>query len=180
MGRIGVFPGSFNPPTVAHLAIAETSRAEHDLDRLVLSVSRSALAKEHVEHPPFDDRIGVLEASVAHLDWLEVRVTDRRLLADIAEGYDLLVLGADKWRQIHDPVWYGDDPAARDAALARLPAIAVVPRDGINVPDDIVLHVPDGITHGVSSSRARAGEHHLMTPAARTYAERTGAWNPDG
>ncbi len=177
--RVGVYPGSFNPPTVAHLAIAEAARSAHDLDRLVLSISRSALAKEHVEHPPFDDRVAVLEASVAHLEWLEVAVTDDQLLADIADGYDVLVVGADKWRQIQDPVWYDDDPVARDAALARLPTIAVVPREGIDVPPELVLHVPGGAADGVSSTRARAGELDLMTPAARAHARRTGAWLPD-
>jgi len=176
VGRVGVYPGSFNPPTIAHLAIAETARRVHGLERLVLSVSRRALAKEHVERPPFDDRIAVLTESVAHLDWLAVRVTELQLLADVAAGFDLLVLGADKWRQIHDPVWYDDDPVARDAALARLPSVAVVPRNGIAVPDELTLHVPGGITDGVSSSRARAGDHHLMTPEARAYATRTGVW----
>ena len=176
MARVGVFPGSFNPPTVAHLAIAEAARSAHDLDRLVLSVSRSALAKEHVEHPPFDERIEVIEASVAHLEWLEVAVTDHQLLVDIADGFDVLVVGADKWRQIQDPVWYDGDPAARDAALARLPKIAVVPREGIEVPPALVLHVPGGAAEGVSSTRARSGELHLMTPAARAHAHRTGAW----
>lgn len=164
MSRVGVYPGSFNPPTVAHLAIAEAARAEHELDRLVLSVSRSALAKEHVEHPPFDDRIAVLHESVAQLDWVEVRVTHHQLLADVAEGFDLLVVGADKWRQLHDPVWYDDDPAARDAALARLPPLAVVPRDGIEIPAALAL--PVRAAEGVSSTRARAGDRHLMTPAA--------------
>lgn len=174
MARVGVYPGSFNPPTVAHLAIARAARDEHALDRVVLSVSRSALAKEHVEHPPFGERIEVLNASVEHLDWLTVRVTRHQLLADVAAGFDLLVVGADKWQQIHDPVWYGRDPAARDAAIARLPPMAVVPREGIEVPEHLVLHVPDA--DGVSSTRARSGDVHLMTPAARSYAERTGAW----
>jgi hypothetical protein len=176
VGRVGVYPGSFNPPTVAHLAIAEAARDERGLARLVLSVSRSALAKEHVEHPPFEVRIEVLEASVAHLAWVEVRVTDRQLLVDIAEGFDLLVLGADKWRQIQDPAWYGDDPARRDAALARLPEIAVVPRDDIDVPVDLALHVPSDAIDGVSSTRARSGDLDLMTPAARAFAHLTGAW----
>lgn len=174
MAGVGVYPGSFNPPTVAHLAIARAARDAHALERVVLSVSRTALAKEHVEHPPFDERILVLRASVAHLDWLTVRITHHQLLADVADGFDLLVIGADKWRQIRDPAWYGDDPTARDAAIGRLPPMVIVPRDGIEVPDHLVLHVPDA--DGVSSTRARGGDLHMMTPAARAHAERTGAW----
>lgn len=180
MAAVGVYPGSFNPPTVAHLAIAEAARTQHRLDRVVLSVSRSALAKETVDHPRFEHRIEVLEASVARVDWLSVRVTELQLLADIAEGFEVLVVGADKWWQIQDPVWYDHDPAARDAAMARLPTLAVVPRDDLDVPDEVRLIVPDGRTEGVSSTRARAGEIDLMTPAAGTFAQRTGAWvDPD-
>lgn len=180
MATAGVYPGSFNPPTTAHLAIAEAARTTHDLDRMVLSVSRAALAKEHVDHPRFEHRISVLEESVASIDWLSVRVTERQLLADIAEGFDLLVVGADKWWQIQDPTWYGDDPAARDRAIARLPTVAVVPRDGLDLPDDLVLDVAPGLVEGVSSTRARSGDLDLMTPAARRFAERSGAWiDPD-
>ena len=65
MGRIGVYPGSFNPPTLAHLAIARAALAAHRLDRVDLSVSRTALAKEHVDHPEFDDRAALYVADDA-------------------------------------------------------------------------------------------------------------------
>lgn len=177
---VGVYPGSFNPPTTAHLVIAAAAREANGLDRLVLSVSRSALAKEHVDHPRFEHRIEVLEESVAGIGWLSVRVTDSQLLADIAKGFDVLVLGADKWWQIQDPAWYGDDPAARDEAIGRLPPVTVVPRDGLEVPPELVLDVPTELVAGVSSTLARSGATALMTPAARRFAERTGAWlDPD-
>lgn len=174
MGRIGVYPGSFNPPTIAHLAIARRAIEAHGLDRIDLSVSRTALAKETVDHPRFADRISVIEASVSASGDIGVRVTERQLLVDIAEGYDVLVVGADKWRQIHDPDWYGGDPGARDLAMAQLPRLAVVPRDGIDVPTELVLDVDAAI--GISSTRARSGALELMTPPAREFAVRTGAW----
>ncbi len=176
MGTAGVYPGSFNPPTTAHLAIAEAARDQHRLDRVVLSISRAALAKEDVDHPRFDHRIQVVEESVAELDWLSVTVTERQLLADVAEGFDVLIVGADKWWQIQDPTWYGDDPAARDAAMDRLPTLAIVGRDGLAVPDANRLDVPGGWTEDVSSTRARAGAVEMMTAAARAFAERSGAW----
>ncbi|MEM7275545.1 MAG: hypothetical protein AAF547_20885 [Actinomycetota bacterium] len=174
--RVGAYPGSFNPPTMAHLAIAAAARDRHGLDRVELVISRSALAKEDVVHPRFDDRIQVVRESVTEHEWLDVRVTDAQLLVDIAAGHDLLIMGADKWRQIQDPVWYGDDLAARDAALAALPTVAVVPRDEVAVPLDLVLPVDPAMVEAVSSTRARAGATELMTAAARAFAERTGAW----
>lgn len=176
MGTAGVYPGSFNPPTTAHLAIAEAARGQHRLDRVVLSVSRSALAKEDVDHPRFEHRIEVLEASVATIDWLSIQVTEQQLLADVAEGYDVLIVGADKWWQIQDPTWYGGDPAARDAAMNRLPTLAIVARDDLEVPAANRLTVPTQHTEGVSSTRARNGDISVMTPAAGDFARRTGAW----
>ena len=37
-GRIGVYPGSFNPPTIAHIEIALAARAHHGLQRVDLAV----------------------------------------------------------------------------------------------------------------------------------------------
>ena len=178
--RSGVYPGSFNPPTTAHLAIAEAARHAHRLDRVVLSVSVSALAKGDVAHPRFEHRIEVLEEAADPVDWLSVRVTEAQLLADIAQGFDVLIVGADKWWQIQDPSWYGGDPVARDEAMGRLPAVAVVPRDGLETPPELTLAVPTERTAGVSSTQARAGDVDLMLPAARAFARRTGAWiDPD-
>lgn len=171
----GVFPGSFNPPTVAHLAIAEAARDQHGLARVDLVVSRRALAKEEVEHPSFDDRIEVIRRSIQSHGWLEVVVTEAQLLVDIARGYDLLIVGADKWTQIQEQRWYSTSEA-RDRALAELPPTAIVPRLGHPVPDDGILGLDDSTLAAVSSTRARQGDIDLMAPAARRFALDTGAW----
>ncbi len=175
-GRIGVYPGSFNPLTTAHMAIADAARLAHGLDRIDLAVSTSALAKQEVSHPRFEHRIDVLHRATAEVDWLAVEVTERQLLAEIADGYDLLVVGADKWWQIQDPVWYGDDPAARDRALAALPTVAIAPRDDLETPAAQTLAVGRDLIASISSTAARAGNLELMVPAAREFAVRTGAW----
>ncbi len=175
MRRRGVYPGSFNPPTTAHLAIAEAAQQAHDLDTVQLSVSVAALAKEDVEHPRFEDRIEVLNEVVADLSWLEVHVTNHQLLAEIARGFDVVIVGADKWWQIQDPRWYGDDPEARDAAIQSLPTVAIAGRDALDVPATLRLDVGEP-TEGISSTRARDGALDLMAPAARAFAQRTGAW----
>ena len=174
--RLGVYPGSFNPLTTGHLAIADAARQAHGLTRVELTVSTLALAKEDVAHPRFEHRIEVLQTAVASVEWLDLRVTELQLLADIAEGYQVLIVGADKWLQIQDPVWYDDDPAQRDAALATLPAVAIAPRDGLETPAAQTLAVDQSLTAGVSSTAARNGNTDLMVPAARDFAERTGAW----
>ncbi len=156
----GCYPGSFNPPTLAHLAIAEAAAEACALDRVDLVVSRVALDKEHVVRPDLDDRIAVLDAIAANHAGLAVAVTDQQLLVDVARGYDVLVLGADKWAQVCDPQYYGGSSTVRDAALGLLPRLAVAPRAGhatSRPAGAVVLDLPVGLL-SVSSTRARAGE----------------------
>jgi hypothetical protein len=173
--RVGVYPGSFNPPTVAHEAIALGAIAAHRLDRLDLVVSRVALAKEQVDRPRFGDRLAVLEEWVAPHPRLAVVVTDAQLLVDIGRGYDVLVVGADKWHQIQDSSFYDGSVPRRDAAMAALPALAVVPRGADEVPTELVLAV-DAPIDQVSSTAARGGSRQQMVAAARSFDMETGAW----
>lgn len=176
--RRGVYPGSFNPPTVAHLAIAEAARNQRELDLVVFMVSRQALAKELVTHPRLNHRLEVLAESVAEHEWLTVSVTDRQLLAEVAEGFEVLIMGADKWDQIQQPHWY-ENESHRERSLRSLPELAVAPRPPIPVDESHLLSIDVDATGTVSSTAARAGALELMLPAARQFAELTGAWiNP--
>jgi nicotinic acid mononucleotide adenylyltransferase len=174
---VGVYPGTFNPLTVAHLAIATAAHAQCGLDHLDLAVSRSPLAKAVVEVPTFDHRVAVLETVAARLGWLGVVVTDHQLLADVAEGYDVLVIGADKWAQLVDPRYYGDSVTARDLALTRLPRrLAVAARPPFAVPAHAELLDLDPDVAEVSSTAVRGGRREWMAPEAAAFDEATGAW----
>ena len=171
-----MYPGSFDPPTIAHLAIAEAARVQGDLDRVVLAVSRVALGKEkRATGPVFEDRLAVLEAIAARLGWLGVTATDRQLIADVSAGYDAVVVGADKWAQIMDPVWY-ESAGARDAAVARLPRLLVAPRPPFSPEGIEVLEVAP-IHQEISSTAVRAGRREWMAPEAAAFDEETGAWS---
>jgi Cytidylyltransferase-like len=178
MTGVGAYPGSFNPPTVAHVAIAEAARAQAGLDRVDLIVSRSPLGKDAVARPRLADRLAVLEAVVARRPGLAVRLTDAQLVADVAEGYDVVIVGADKWAQINDPAWYGGSVAARDSAVRRLPRVLIAPRGRQPVAGELldipVDHLP------VSSTAARAGRRDWMTAEAVAFDNETGAWSDGG
>ncbi len=176
--RIGVYPGSFNPPTTAHLAIAAAAKEQRRLERVHLVHSRRALGKGEVERPLFEHRVAVLETVAAEHDWLEATVTEAQLLVDVAHGYDVVIMGADKWHQIQELGWY-DDADHRDASMALLPEVAVAPRRPLHVPAEIGLALPTHVIDGISSTDARAGRLDLMADAARRFAERTGAWIDD-
>lgn len=175
MTRRGVYPGSFNPLTVAHLEIAEAAIRSCRLDRLDLAISRVALGKAGVTRPRVEDRAAVLERAAAGRPELGVIVTDRQLLAEIAEGYDVIVLGADKWAQVVDVAFY-EDEAHRDAAVAALPHLAVAPRQGLPVPVGDVTVLPVELHH-VSATAARLGERSLFAPEAVAFDDATGAWS---
>ena len=158
----GVFPGSFDPLTVAHLAIVDAAVARFGLEQIDLVLSRVALAKEDGGHQPIEERRRAIEevAAATGRTVVRVRVTDDRLIADIARGYDVCVIGADKWQQLHDLAFYASADE-RDAALARLPLLAVAPRAGTvlppaGTPGVVVLDVDPAHRH-VSSTAVRDG-----------------------
>lgn len=175
-GRTGVYPGSFDPPTVAHLAVARAAADQAGLVRVDLVISEVALGKARQRGPSATQRVAVLAEVARSRPWMGARLTGAQLLVDIAEGYDVLVLGADKWAQLVDPAWYGGSVQARDEVLARVPPILVAPRGPVTLPPPdhprlAVLKVED--THAtVSSSAVRAGRREWMLAEAAA----TGWW----
>lgn len=174
MARRGVYPGSFDPLTVAHLAVAEAVVAHHRLARLDLVISRVAIGKEERADDRLAERVEAIERAASSRPWLGAVVTGQQLLADIAEGYDVVVMGADKWAQILDPVFY-ESAEHHAAALARMPTPAVVPRPPHPCPDQYAVALPEHLAD-VSSSAVRAGRRDWMAPEAREVAAETGAW----
>jgi hypothetical protein len=177
---IGVYPGSFNPPTIAHLAIARAAVEQCQLERVDLVLSRDALGKVDADLVPIDARFAVLQDIAASRPWLGACVTDLRFIADIAEEYDVLVVGADKWAQIVDPIWYGDSEDARDAVVARLPLVACSPRPPFEMPDGCVALDVHPDHHVVSATDVRAGRREWMAPEAIAFDDATGAWSGAG
>lgn len=152
------------------------ARRAAKLDRIDLVVSRQALAKESADNAPFDLRLQVIEASIAHAPWMQLVVTEDQLIADMAQGYHAVILGSDKWAQIVDPSFY-DGESGRDAAIARLPQVVGPNRPGTPpLPDSAMLVELPARLQPVSSTEARSGRPEWMTPPARKTAEAQGIW----
>lgn len=122
---VGVLAGSFNPPTIAHLAFAESARAAAALDCVIFLLSKRTVDKEAVTGLGLEDRLLVLSAIVETRPWAAVAVANRGLYVEEAEalartlpaGTALwFLVGSDKVLQIFDPRYYHD----REAALATL------------------------------------------------------------
>ena len=136
------------------MAIAGVALAASGLDGVNLVLSRVALGKEGGHHAALEARVAAIEA--LDLLWLAAAVTDARLIADVAEGYGAVVVGADKWHQLHDVSFYADE-AAMAAALARLPRLLVAPRAGVDLPDGLEVLAVAAEHADVSSTAVRQG-----------------------
>ena len=64
---VGVYPGSFDPLTVAHLAVAEAAVVHLGLVRVDLAISTDALGKAHLGGDTVGRRVELLERAIAHL-----------------------------------------------------------------------------------------------------------------
>lgn len=137
--RVGLFAGSFNPLTGAHLALADAARHVAALDAVIWSIAAVTVDKECVERASVPDRLAQLHAYsyttpadvVASINrglYVEEAEALRVRLADSATLF--ILVGFDKIVQIFDPHYYAD----RDAALRDLFALAhilVGPREDL-------------------------------------------------
>lgn len=147
-GNIIAFPGSFNPPTNAHLAMLEqtqqfaltpTFSSNHEDRDLLLyaAISKRTTDKENVERPLMLDRIILLDTLLqSRLPRTGIMMFNRGLYVEQAEAIRssfpsvkrlFFLVGYDKIVQILDPHYYED----RDAALNTLFSMAellVAPR----------------------------------------------------
>lgn len=120
--RVGVLAGSFNPPTLAHVALAASALAHGDVDAVLWVISRVTVDKEAVTRAPLAARLTVLAALTEALPGDAAGLINGGLYADQArllraalpQMTDLaFIVGYDKIVQIFDPRYYAD----RDAAL---------------------------------------------------------------
>lgn len=140
---VGLLPGSFDPPTVAHEALARgLARMGCGLVLFVWSVR--TLPKEATPggdpSPPLLDELGRLECLAALAGGrpeLGVALTSHGLIVEQAEaaarrfpGSRLVVgMGSDKVLQLLDPRWYEDRTATLDH-LTGLATLAYATRAG--------------------------------------------------
>ncbi|MEO7002853.1 MAG: hypothetical protein ABI068_13625 [Ktedonobacterales bacterium] len=141
MRRVGLAPGSYNPLTLAHVALVEAARVAAGLAGVVWAFAGVTVDKERVARAALPDRLAQL---AAYIRWRRamgdtddtLALLNRGLYVDqaravrsqLAPDAELFILvGFDKIVQIFDPHYYDD----RDTALRELFAEAhllVAPR----------------------------------------------------
>jgi nicotinamide-nucleotide adenylyltransferase len=172
-GKIIVFPGSFNPPTIAHLALLKQAwqyTRIHGPMHVYAALSTHITDKERVQRPLLLDRIALLETVLRnHARHTGILLFNRGLYVEQAAAIhstfqqvsDLyFLIGFDKIVQIFDPRYYKD----RDQALDELFALAdflVAPRAEAGTKElRILLDRPE--------NRQYAGHVHTL-PLSATY-----------
>ncbi len=133
--RLAVLSGSFNPPTRAHLHLAQTAISAGIAERLLFLVTKQTIDKERMIGAPYAERLLMLSLIVDTDSRFSLLLANRGLYVEQAEAIRalldpaelLFVVGFDKVVQIFDPRYYHD----REAALQRLFSLAklvVAPR----------------------------------------------------
>jgi nicotinic acid mononucleotide adenylyltransferase len=141
-GNIIVFTGSFNPPTIAHLALLKQAQrfAREQGDQplhLYAAFSKHTVDKEGVERPLLLDRILLLQTLLRRrLPHVGILLFNRGLYVEQAEAIRasfpgvrriFFLMGFDKIEQILDPRYYEDRDEALQA-LFRQAELLVAPR----------------------------------------------------
>jgi nicotinate-nucleotide adenylyltransferase len=140
MGDIGILGGTFNPPHMGHLVMAQEALDQLDLDRVVFMPVAVPPHKEAREDPGAAARLELCRLAVAHDERFEVStleierggasftVDTLRELHDVEPEHDLtFIVGGDMAQSL--PAWREPEPILR---LARL---AVAEREGVRRED---------------------------------------------
>jgi nicotinamide-nucleotide adenylyltransferase len=205
-GTIVVFPGSFNPPTNAHLAmLRQAQRFEHGAGQVYAAVSKRTTDKERVERPQLVDRLVLLEMVLRHhAPGVGIVLINRGLYVEQAEAIRTafpgvtklyFLLGFDKIVQVFDAHYYAD----RDTALLELFSLAdvlVAPRGDagadalrelLDAPANrqFARHVHwlplDTAYHDISSTHVRqdfAAHQHDVPPEVQRFIRETHVYEP--
>lgn len=181
---LGILPGTFNPVTVAHVALARAALAR--VDQVVFVLPRVFPHKDY-SGASFDQRIAMLDAALDHPAF-SIATADGGLFVEIAQecrseyGPDVrlaFLCGRDAAERIAG--WDYGRPGAF-AQMLREFELLVAPRNGVYHPPPEFAHaircLEDGGSDEISATevreRAWRGEawEHLVPEAARPLARR--------
>ena len=145
LGSMALLPGSFNPPTAAHLLLAERARRE-GFGCVMYVLARNTIDKEPNGLIP-EDRLLSLRF-IAQRAGMGVAVCSAGLYADMADAASMLfpgtemafLVGSDKVASIFDAGYYGDREAALDALFSRAKLIVAPRTDDGEVARDVLAH----------------------------------------
>lgn len=145
--KTGIFGGSFNPPHIGHLALANYLCEYGGLDEVWMVVSPQNPFKQNMQLMDDDLRLAMVQAATAdypklkacdvefHLPRPSYMITTlRQLEADFPDRWFSLIIGADNW--VSFGRWKASDEILRDFE------VVVYPRPGYDIdPSRLPEHV---------------------------------------
>jgi len=188
--RLGVFGGTFDPPHVGHLIVAQDACTVLGLDRVLFVAAAVPPHKQDRVTTPAPLRLEMLEAALDGDERFEACAhelrragpsytvdTLRELRRERPGAEIFLLLGADQVRELH--LW------REPAAIAELATIVELSRAGVDAAppgNGMVCRRLEVTPIGLSSTeirrRVRAGEpiRYLVPPAVESIIRREGLY----
>jgi nicotinate-nucleotide adenylyltransferase len=108
-GRVGIFPGAFNPPTRAHLALARAARDQHELQQVVFMLPQAFPHKSYAG-ASFDERMALLEEALAGDPAMAIATSEGGLVIEFVRAFRVACGG-----EVEIHVLCGRDAAERIA-----------------------------------------------------------------
>jgi nicotinate-nucleotide adenylyltransferase len=185
--RVAFFGGSFDPPHLGHLAIAEAAQASLALDTVLFAPVGYQPLKPKGSTAGFKDRMAMTELAIAGKPGFEISAIDAPK-ADGRPNYTVDTLARLKSQMAADSALYflmGADSFLnlkkwhRAAEIPFLAPLIVAFRPGESM-DDMKAALPPGLSVETTPARARAGEPSAPASAVEVVALRneTGQTTP--
>ncbi len=138
--RLGILGGTFDPPHIGHLALAQDAWARLPLDRVLFVPAAQPPHKLNAVATPAPTRLEMVQAAIGTDDRFEATAMELErsgpsftvdTLRDLTERQPdtelFLLLGADQFREL--ATW------REPAAIASLATLVLVPRPGFDAED---------------------------------------------
>ncbi len=126
-GRLGIFPASFNPPTMAHLALIKEARKQGQLDEILILLDIQAMDKKPIG-AAFEDRLTMLKRAFGRDAKISMGVSNRGLflekLKPLREYYPspvsfFFIVGFDTIARVLDRKYYRNRKPSLDALFSQ-------------------------------------------------------------
>jgi len=185
--RLAIFGGTFDPPHVGHLIVAQDAIDALHLDRLVFVPASIPPHKRDVAVTPAATRLDMLHAAVAgndmfRIDEIEIRRGGPSFTVDTLREYRerlpdvelYLLIGTDQWAEFE--TWR--DPGT----IRQLSRVAVLAREGVAPAGAADVEMVPVTRVDISSTdirrRVAAGRpiRYLVPEAVASIIERTGLY----
>lgn len=194
MVRIGLLGGTFDPPHVGHLQIAEEARRKLCLDRIVFIPAGLPWVKASMKVSPARHRLEMIKLATADKPYFSVNDLEVRrpgpsytweTLGELKAHYPgdelYFILGWDNLSSL--PSWHHPDRIVKAASLVAVPRVGS-PRPDLQTLDSrvpglesrtIILNEPEiDVSATAIRERVRLGEPigHLVTERVAEYIRR--------